>query len=389
MHVMLLPRYKETNHDVSGTDAELQSQDHKTARFAETPWNEQSDEWQRLDARLPEDHLARRIDEACTMLDLSTLRESYAGVGKKGPPPEILVRIMLYEIQSRHPSPAHWARNVRENEPLRWLARGSQPSRSTLYAFRDRVEPWVDQWNESLVAAAVEQGMTPARRAAIDRSTFAANASPRKLANQERLDRRQQLLDDAIQGNLAEDEQPRWMASTPSGQLRQQETYDRANEILQQRKAYNDQQRSSKRKPPDKVLVSMTDPDAALGRDKLGTFRPLSNVQLLRDLDSPRILAYDTFAATNDAGLIGPLLDRAAHAIGQKLKQALARIHIRFGARSGGLPLGWRGTVRPLARERLQPTEQEEKGKQPVHATPQERVYLGRRRATVSLSGRA
>jgi transposase len=304
--------------------ARMPNDNHKTARFADTPWNEQSDEWQRLDARLPEGHLARRVHEACKMLDFSTLRESYAAVGKEGLLPEILVRIMLYEIQSQRLSPAQWARDVRENEPLRWLARGLQPSRSTLYAFRDRVALWVDQWNASLVSAAMEQGMTPARRAAIDGSTMAANASRRQLANQERLDRRQQLLDDAIQGNLAENERPHWMASTPSGQLRQKETYNRANEILQQRMAYNDRQRSSKRKPPNKVLVSMTDPEAALGRDKLSTFRPLYNVQLLRDLDSPLILAYDTFATTNDAGLIGSLLERAMHAIGRKLKQVLA-----------------------------------------------------------------
>lgn len=39
--------------------------------------------------------------------------------------------------------------------------------------------------------------------------------------------------------------------------------------------------------PPESVLVSATDPQAVLARDKLNVFRALYSPQLLRDLDSP------------------------------------------------------------------------------------------------------
>jgi transposase len=293
-------------------------------RFVEPPLNEQSQEWLRLDERLPDDHLARRIEKAAGLLDLSALRESYAGVGIKGLPPDLMLKVVLYEMHAQRLSPAQWARDVKENEPLRWLARGLEPSRSALYAFRDRVAPLVDDWNITVVGLAVEQKVTPGERSALDGSTVAAAASRRQFANEDRLAQRRRLVEEALRGSLAPSEQPAWMATSLRGLWRQKETYDRAHEVLQQRLAYNARQRSSKRKPPEKVLVSWADPEAALGRDKLGTFRPLYNVQLVRDLDSPLVLAYDTFATAHDAGLVGPLLERATDALGHKLQQVLA-----------------------------------------------------------------
>ncbi len=89
-----------------------------TSRFSEPPWNEQSDEWLRLDERLPADHLARLIEQAVQRLDLAPLIESYAGVGKKANRPDSMIKMVLYETQSQRLSPAQWSRDVKENEPL-------------------------------------------------------------------------------------------------------------------------------------------------------------------------------------------------------------------------------------------------------------------------------
>ena len=204
-------------------------------RFAEPPLNEQTEEWLGLDERLPSDHLARQIEQAVERLDLTWLVKSYAGVGKKAHRPDLMVKIVLYEIHSLRLSPAQWARDVKENEPLRWLARGIEPSRTRWYEFRDRIAPYVDDWNASVLQMAVEQNVTPARRAALDGTFVAAAASRRQLANQERLEHRRDVVRDAIDGRLAEEDQPGWLAETLSGLWRQNETYDLADEILQQR----------------------------------------------------------------------------------------------------------------------------------------------------------
>lgn len=52
-------------------------------------------------------------------------------------------------------------------------------------------------------------------------------------------------------------------------------------------------------------------------------FRPLYNVQLVRDLDSPFILGYETLACSSDAGTLGPLMARMQQLTGRKPKQTL------------------------------------------------------------------
>ena len=61
-----------------------------------------------------------------------------------------------------------------------------------------------------------------------------------------------------------------------------------------------------------------------MGRDKQGVFRPLYNVQILDDLDTPFILSYGVFAQSQDAGLLGPMLHRQPTLVGRRVQDLLA-----------------------------------------------------------------
>jgi transposase len=293
----------------------------KRERFAAAPWTKESEAWQALDQRLPADHLARRIAHAVEMLDLGPLFDSYLGVGKKASPPDLLLKAVLYEMHSKRPSPAQWAKDVRENEPLRWLLFGIEPSRARLYDFRDRLAPYWLEWNAQVLHVAVEENLTPARRAALDSSSVAAQASRRQLLNEERLQKRRQAIDQRLQLRQPGEPvsaPPGWLARTEAGLREQKQRYQHAAEVLGQRQEANAQRRSSKRKPAEKVLVSASDPEAVLARDKLKVFRPLYTPQLLRDLDSPLIFSYDVFTQNNDNGTVEPMIERMADQLGRK-----------------------------------------------------------------------
>jgi hypothetical protein len=60
-----------------------------------------------------------------------------------------------------------------------------------------------------------------------------------------------------------------------------------------------------------------------LGIDKLKTFRPLYNVQLVCDLDSPFILGHQVFAAVTDHHLLVPVVERTQQLTGRPLRQLL------------------------------------------------------------------
>ena len=87
--------------------------------------------------------------------------------------------------------------------------------------------------------------------------------------------------------------------------------------------AANHRLNPKKRRSREKIVVSATDPDAALGLDKQRVFRPLYNIQLIRDLDSPLTLAYGVFPQNTDGGMLGPMLQRTRDDLDLSLKLLL------------------------------------------------------------------
>jgi transposase len=291
-------------------------------RFAELPWDEQTPRWQEIDQCLPADHLARQIDQAVEELDLMVLFATYSGRGSKALWPDLLLKLVLYEMQRGRPSPAEWFLDARESEPLQWLLFGMKPSRTALYEFSDRVERFWDEWNQQVLHKAREMGITPlGDRTALDGTLIAALASRHRMVNQKTLTDRREALKQAVSadaGGPAAEGRPGWMAKHPTTREAQLERYERAQVRMDQLQAENAQRRSSKRKKPEKIVVSVSEPDAVPGRDKLKTFRPLYNVQLMYDLDSAFITAYELFTCQNDPGTIGPMLERSMELVGQR-----------------------------------------------------------------------
>jgi transposase len=279
-----------------------------------------------LDERLGPDHPARHIAAAVDELDLGLLFDSYLGVGKRALRPDLLLKLVLYEKHIKRPSPADWTKDARENEPVRWLLFGLQPSRACLYHFRDRFAPFLPEWNGQTLHRAMEEDCTSATRASLDSTSVAAHAARRPMLNQERLEKRRQILDEELRRRQRGDslpDKPGWLATTEAGLRQQQQRYQRAAEILVQRQAANAQRGSDKRKPADKVLVSPTDPEAILARDKLNVFRALYSVQLVRDLDSPLIFSYDVCLQNNDNGVLEPMIERMMDNVGVKPNELL------------------------------------------------------------------
>ena len=303
------------------------SSDAKTsARFAEPPWTEHSEAWRELDAKLSPGHLAREIRDAMIYLDLSPLYATYRGVGKTPHRPDLMLAMVLFELQRGRPKPSQWTLDTQENYPLWWLGFGIEPSRSCWYEFRTRTGSCLDTFNMTLLHQAVDAGLTTAQRGALDGSAVAANASRRRLINTERLGQRLQQLEAVAQDETQGEEIPEvpgWMGKTPVGRDRQLERYTKAQEALTVLQAANAQRPPSQRLAPDKVVVSPGDPEAPLGLDKEHVYRPLYNVQTIRDVDSPLILAHDVFAQASDAATLPPMLQRSHHLNGRPLKELL------------------------------------------------------------------
>jgi hypothetical protein len=174
-----------------------------------------------------------------------------------------------------------------------------------------------------VLLAAREQGYCSARRASIDGTFTAARGSRHHLLNLKRLDKRLAILEQAVAADdaVATDHgggtlsrPPRWLARSPQGRRRQLDRYRQLRPRLLAKMDRHRQRQSSrakaKRQPPERVVISPSEPDAAVGKDKAKVVRPLYDTQLVRDLDSPFLLGYGVFASNSDAGLLPEMLIR-------------------------------------------------------------------------------
>ena len=295
-------------------------------RFAESPWNERSAEWQYRDQQVPADHLAREVVEAMKQLDLTPLYNLYSGVGKPPIRPDLMLAIVLIETRLGRPQPSQWFRDAKENIAIQWAGFGIQPSRTAWYDFADRIAPLLELWNAAVLQSARQRGVTQAERVSLDGTAVAANASRHRLVNEATVEQRLTELESACQADAAEQPPPnvpKWMAKNPDTREGQRRRYRRARERLVELHAVNNRQDPKRRRKPEKIVVSASDPEAAMGRDKHNVFRPLYNVQLVRDLDSSLCLGYQVFAQPTDAGTFGPMLERLTKWTGVKPKTAL------------------------------------------------------------------
>jgi len=188
---------------------------------------------------------------------------------------------VLYEMHNKRPSPAQWTKTF--VKASRYVGCCSAWSRQVpaVYDFRDRLAPYWDNWNAQVLQQALTEGMTSAARASLDSIEHRANASRRKLLNEERLHQRQQMIDEQLRSAQCGEpvaEKPGWLAKTTTGLHEQKRRYAHAAEIMV-RAARGERTASVVHaQASDKVLVSPSDPEAALARDKENVFRPLYTV---------------------------------------------------------------------------------------------------------------
>jgi hypothetical protein len=298
----------------------------KRVQFADAPWNGWSTEWQMRDQQVPADHPAREVVEAVRKLDVTPLFALYRGAGVPAIRPDLMLAIVLIEMRLGRPRPSQWFRDTKENLVLQWAGFGIQPSRTCWYDFADRIAPLLESWNAAVLQLARRQEVTPCERMSLDGTAVAANASRHRLLNEKTVEQRLMELDVACQEDSVHQSPahvPAWMAKNPDTREGQQRRYRRARERLAELHAVNNRQQRKRRRKPEKIVVSASDPEAALGRDKHNVFRPLYNVQLVRDLDSPLCLGYQVFAQPTDAGTFGVMLERVVNGTGVKPKAVL------------------------------------------------------------------
>lgn len=254
-------------------------------------------------------------------LDLTPIQECYAGSGSDHYDPGVMLRISIYCILDGVVSPRKWARKVQTCLATKYVAREQKPSISAFYRFRDKARHFIDKIFQMVLKLADADGFLDDADATLDGTFNGALASRHRLVNEKTLDKRIDALKKSIEDEQDEqDEQsiraertpnPKWMAKTSSGRKEQMSRFRKAKEVLKKRKERNAKRQKSERLNELKILVSTSDPDVPISRDKKKVFGPLWPTQFVTHVASGLILAVSVFANPTDSGTIGPMLIKA------------------------------------------------------------------------------
>lgn len=286
-------------------------------------------------------------------LDLGALLRTYTGRGTPPHRPDLLLKLLIYEHEQGQPQPVQWHKDVKENKAVQWLLLGMRPSQTSLYEFRDRVQPLLWNLNQQVIRTAIEEGYTDGSSGALDGTTVAANASRHRRVNLATVEERLEILDreiaeaerpDALAPTVgaaepkpstsptatpsvpASEDSPKstsWKAKTTRGKKRQRKRYHRAQAVLKTMQATNRRRRRDKKKEETKIRVALGDAMAPFGLDKQKTYRPLYNVQTMSDVKSDLVLAYATTRTVADNGQLLPMIERTMEMTGRPLKELL------------------------------------------------------------------
>jgi transposase len=255
-------------------------------------------------------------------LERTTIDQAYRGSGSAAYDPVCLLKMVLYEYLKGNQSPATWYEEAQRNEAMQWLGRGYVPARRTWYDFRDRAGEFIEDLHKQVVARGLELGLDPTVGVQ-DGTTVAACASRHRMVNRATLEKRSEQLDAILQRQF-KDELPKWVPPTDSGKRDLAERMSQASEILAKRIENNATKPSGKRKDPAKIQVSLSDPVAPLGRDKLKVYRPLYTVQYMVAPGSHLIMAYCCEPDVTDVGTLAPMIDKTQQAVSDRLRTVLA-----------------------------------------------------------------
>lgn len=284
---------------------------------------EESLGWQEIELGLEEDHLARLVERQVDQLDPADIHRAYRGCGSTPYDPVPLLKMVLYQYLKGNQSPAAWPEEAKRNQAMQWLGRGYTPARRTWYEFRDRAGDYIHSLHAQLIGRALDEELLDPSVGAQDGTTIAAYASRHRMVNQATLEKRTAQLTQVLEGTF-EEELPGWVPPTEPGQQDLADRMTEAAHVLEERIAQNAKKPSDKRKDPAKIKVSLSEPIAPLGRDKLKVFRPLYTVQYVIAPHSHLIVAYGCEAQATDAGTLAPMIDQTQAAVGGRLHTMLA-----------------------------------------------------------------
>jgi transposase len=298
-----------------------------------------------LEDWLPEDHLARFIVDVVSMLDLTPIRESYAGRGSRAYDPAVLLSLLFYGYATGIFSSRKIEAATYDSVAFRYIAANSHPDHDTIASFRKRFLSEINGYFFQILQIARKVGLARIGAVSLDGTKLKANASKHKAMSwkyanklekqlKAEVEKLLELAEKADAGELEIDmdipeelkrrqDRLKTIADAKAEiERRAEERYQREkedyDEYIEQRERKEKQTgkktRGKPRKKPepgpcDKDQVNFTEKDSRIMRTSGGGFEQGYNGQAVVDNENGLIVENHISQISNDKRELGPALE--------------------------------------------------------------------------------
>lgn len=223
----------------------------------------------RVDEWVPAGHMARIINEAVDLMELSDVEATFHATGAGAPAyhPKALLKVLTYGYMTQRFSSRRMSTACREDLAMMWLAQLEQPQHSTIADFRKRHVDDIPGWMAQIVVLCADLGMVGFRLGAIDGSKLQADASKHKALSYQRMQEVLPALEAEIatlvEAHAVADQQETAPPAVPADRLaRLRERLDRIQQAKADLEARWASEHPDAPTPPGKEQWNFTDPDS-------------------------------------------------------------------------------------------------------------------------------
>jgi len=155
---------------------------------------------------VPENHLARVVNEVVDLLDLTVLYQKYGQEGGEFFHPKSMIKILFYGYSQGDRSSRLLMRRCRENFVYMYLGSSIKPDFRTISEFRKNNIDILKNIFKQIVHLCYQLGMVSIGRISLDGTKIKANAADRKIADKNKLYKELEDVEQQIAAMLSEAE---------------------------------------------------------------------------------------------------------------------------------------------------------------------------------------
>ncbi len=259
-----------------------------------------------LDSFVPEDHIARILNDIIEAVDITTIESTYSENGSPAYHPRLLLKILLYGYLIDIRSSRDIQKMTSTDTVFMYLAAMQHPDFRTICRFRSTHLDSIKDIFAQVVTLCKELGMLGNGKVSIDGTKIKANASVRQSKNEKALDKDiakirkeiDKILDESIE--IDEEEDEKYGDSTP---------YEMPKELVNKTKRLEKIEAAKKKLEEENLTkINVTDNDAKIMKHKGGNKKPSYNGQVAVDDKEQVIVAAELVDDENDVHQVDPMI---------------------------------------------------------------------------------